>query len=165
VSARRQGQPVSAVREPREALAQCECYGRNDEALRERLTRLGTPGTRLWVIPGCRDGVPRGMGHAATSLGVTLSLTEAVFGEGSRFLSSWLVRWRNDDGTEDTGLYVVTLADAKRAWWVTDGQGNMLAGGPPIYIRRRAAEIAAGLGGQIQQGVPATRAGAARSGR
>jgi hypothetical protein len=163
MSARHQGLGISAVREPHEALAQCECYGPSDEVLRKRLTRLGTPGTRLWVIPGSRE--PRGMGNAATSLGVTLSTVEAVFGYGSRSLSSWLVRWRNDDGTEDTGLYVVTLADAKRAWWVTDGQGNMLAGGPPIYTKRRAAEIAAGLGGQIQRGVPATRARAVRFGR
>jgi hypothetical protein len=142
---------ISVVREPAEALARCESYGREDEAEREKLTRLGTPGTRLWVIPG--DRKPRGMGHAATSLGLGLSAVEAVFGYGSRSLFAWLPCWRNDDGTEDNGRYVVTLEDAERAWWITDGQGNMLAGGPPIYSEERATEIAVKFGGQIQQGV------------
>jgi hypothetical protein len=95
------------------------------------------------------------MGHPATSLGLALSTIAAVFGYGARSLSSWLPCWRNDDGTEDNGLYVVTLEDAERAWWVTDGRGNMLAGGPPIYSEERAREIAGQFRGQIQQGVGA----------
>jgi len=144
---------MGAPEVPAIALAQCTAYGKLDEDRRDQLVRLGTPGTRLWVIPGAQP--PRGMGHGATSLGLAMSTAEGIFGYGRRSLSSWLACWRNDDGTEDSGLYVVALEDAERAWWVTDGRGNMLAGGPPIWTRERATEIAARFGGQIQRGVGA----------
>jgi hypothetical protein len=142
---------IGAPEHPAEALTQCTAYGKVDERLRDQLMRCGVPGTRLWVIPGSQE--PRGMGHGAVSLGVAMSSTEAIFGYGPRAVSSWTVCWRNDDGTEDSGLYVVTREDAERAWWITDGRGNMLAGGPPIWSKERAGEIAAESGGQIQQGV------------
>jgi hypothetical protein len=139
---------------PEQALAKVQVFSERDREQHAKLCHLGTPGTRLWVLPVYdNDGYAgKGLGSAATSLGLSLNLVEGLLGYGPGSLLAWNVCWRADDGEEDTGR-VVALEDARRAWWITDGNGDLVAGGPPIYDADRAAEIAAEYNGNAQLGL------------
>jgi hypothetical protein len=133
-----------------EILAGIEPHG--DRERLEKLIRLGTPGTRLWVLPYCGENGNEGTGYAATSEGLAINGAEALFGGLGGEIDCWLVRWRGDGGHRDKGLFVTAIEDAERAWWIVDEHGNLRAGGPPIYDEGRALEIAAEVGGNAQLG-------------
>ncbi len=116
----------------------------------DKLARLATPGTRLWVLPGHRESGP---GYAVTSEGLHCDRVVSLIDDASA-LECWSVRWRGDDGRESHGRHVVLLEDARRAWWIVR-DGRTVAGGPPIYDAARAAELAVEFGGHVQMGLGA----------
>lgn len=127
-----------------EILADVTPFGDWDRALLVKLTTLGVPGTKLWIL--CDGG-----GYEAVSEGLAVNAVEALFG-GDDELRCWLIRWRDPSGAECKGLYATALADAERAWWVLGDDGRVIAGGPPIFDEARACEIAAEVGGQAVPG-------------
>src|SRR5947208_2411516 len=46
----------------------------------------------------------------------------------------------------------IALDDARRAWWVLDDADDTVAGGPPIYSRDRADELAKQFNGRVVSG-------------
>lgn len=116
-----------------------------DKDLKDKLTRLGVPGTPLWVTTH-----EPGMGYAATSGGLCISAVGALFGGE---LEAWQLQWRTPDDQLATGLYPVALQDARRAWWILTDADVVVAGGPRIYDGGRAAELAAEFGGRAQRGL------------
>jgi hypothetical protein len=109
----------------------------------ERLRVTGEPGTRLWVLPPYGKGGYKGLGQAATSLGLDASGIEALFGTPE---TVWGARYQTDDDEVSTlgGWVLLTLADARERWWVIDGRPwsrNLLTGGHPDM--RRMQELAA----------------------
>ncbi len=136
----------------------CPCGPVPDRDLADidRLVRLATPGTRLWVMHGGNgqhgpDGW--GHGHAATATGLALSAVGALFGGSATEV--WSVRWRGDNGIDGEGYGAVALEDARRAWWVLDANDRVVAGGPPIYDEVRAREMAREFDGRVQLGLGA----------
>jgi hypothetical protein len=98
---------------------------------RERTAMLrvtGEPGTRLWLLPVYQDGRFHGLGEVVTSLGLAVIGIEAMLGSPA---SCWTVRYRRADGEESTfgGWSLLTLADARSRWWITDGAGSLVSGG------------------------------------
>lgn len=93
-----------------------------------RLRRTGKPGARLWVLPSYEKDGYRGLGEAATSLGLAVLGIESLFGTPPY---CWTVRYRTDSGEESTagGWSVLMLNEALFKWWVTDGKGNLVSGG------------------------------------
>lgn len=121
----------------------------------DELVRRATSGTRLWVLHG-RDGREGpdswGWGYAATSKGLKRSGVGSLIGE--LFWEVWHVAWVGDDGQEGEGNCVVTLEDARQAWWVVAPDGRHLAGGPGMVGgEARARELAVEYGGQAQLGL------------
>lgn len=118
---------------------------------------LCEPGTRIWVYgyPEC---------FAATVVGLSRDLVESLFGpvdgETARFIEPMLAATRDDTGELfQVGHHVTARReDADRAWHILDAGGLLVAGGPPIYDRDRAAKIAARYGAThtVRQGVPST---------
>jgi len=137
---------------PQEILSDVRVYDDRVRRKLDKLIALSRPGTRLWVLP---RGDERGLGRAATSTGLALSSVEALFGEND--LDCWAIRWRTDNGEEGQGLYAVTLEDARRAWWIVDDNGRVVAGGPPIFEAARASELAERFGGRAQLGLNTER--------
>jgi hypothetical protein len=107
----------------------------------ERLRETARPGTRLWVLPTYTEHGFCGLGEPATAVGLAVIGIESLFGSPA---TSWTVRYRTDSGREDTtgGWVLLTLAQARERWWVTDGLlGNLLTGGH--LDRRHMQELAA----------------------
>jgi hypothetical protein len=85
-----------------------------------RLVALGKPGTRLWSLPRYEVGGYRGRGEPATALGVVYEMSGSC------------IAFVTDSGREKHlfPAVVMTLAEARERWWVTDADGvNLVSGG------------------------------------
>jgi hypothetical protein len=95
--------------------------------------RLAKPGTRLWDLPTYDQDGYHGLGEPATATGVT-------YGMGGVY-----VAYVTDSGrTGRTGpMAVMTLAEARERFWITDAEGvNLVSGGH--RDRDRMVSLAAG---------------------
>lgn len=143
-----------AASTPAEVLADIPLYDDHDRALHTKLTTLAVPGTRLWKLPTRRgEHAARGVGQPAVATGLARNSIEALFGEAG--LNCWSIGYEAADGTRDHSIAVMSLQDARRAWWILDRDGWLVAGGPPIYDRVRAAELAVQFDGIAQLGLGA----------
>lgn len=124
-------------------LASLTLHAQSSRDERDRLIRLGEPGVPLWIV--CN-----GWGYEAVSDGLVINAVEALFGNDP--VRRWLISWRDAAGATDSGRRCVAREDAERAWWVLDGDGSVVAGGPPIFDETRALEIAARYHGKVVQG-------------
>ena len=109
-----------------------------DEQAAERIIRLATPGTRVWLLPdfiGGRGGHYDGTGHFAESLGMTGPTDDHLV----------VVKDTENDKPYNwlrLKPYVVLLpGEAAAKWWVVDGAGNLVTGGHDD--RERMLELAA----------------------
>jgi hypothetical protein len=112
---------------------------------------MAEPGTRLWKMPTYTADGYHGLGEAATSLGLAVIGVEALFGTPG---SCWTVRYRTDSGEESTagGWALLTLADARERWWITDGAGNLVSGGHASRERMLALVAEKHPGSVVQSG-------------
>ncbi|MGP4027267.1 hypothetical protein [Actinomadura sp. 3N407] len=137
---------------PAEILADIPLHSDRDHALHGKLTTLAVPGTRLWKLPRrYGEGAARGVGQPATALGLALNSIEALFGEAG--LNCWSIDYELADGARDQSIAVMALDDARRAWWILNRDGWLVAGGPPIYDPVRGAELAVEFDGIAQLGL------------
>lgn len=139
---------------PAEILADIPLYCDRDRERHDMLATLAVPGTRLWMLPRRRGPhATRGVGQPAVATGLALNTVEALFGEAG--LNCWSIGYETCDGTRDHSIAVMGLEDARRAWWILDRDGWLVAGGPPIYSRVRAGQLAAEFDGIAQLGLGA----------
>lgn len=119
-----------------------------------RIIGLATPGKAVWLLPERTDGKFSGLGHLATSLGMT--------GPTGRHLvvvkdaeHSAPHNWRR------LYPYVVLLpGEAAAKWWVVDGAGNLVTGGHDDRVRMLALAAEQDVPCKVVQGaefVPGAR--------
>ena len=117
---------------PADIMARVKAITPGDHGKFDRMAFLATPGQRLWVLPSYGENGYRGLGEAATALGLKPIGIEAMFGSPA---SVWTVRFRTESGHEDnlSPLVLNTLAEAREKWWILDrDRRNLLGGGHDV---------------------------------
>jgi hypothetical protein len=110
-----------------------------------RLVTLATPGTALWLLPDYdRDGF-KGFGRVGTSLGMTCADGLVVIkSEGHDQPHNWL---------RLNPVAVLTVAEARARWWITDAAGaNLVSGGAADHDRMVRLRDEKYAGCQVQRG-------------
>jgi len=91
-----------------------------DRADLDRRVLLATPGTPLWLLPSYGEDGYHGFGQPGTSLGMTTGQLVVISTAGHDTPYTWHRRH---------AVAVLTAAEARDRWWITDGGGNLVSGG------------------------------------